>query len=42
MRFAVRSHQRAHAAKLRVVLQKKYLPTEGHDENGIPVLVEQR
>ncbi|MBQ4812635.1 3-ketoacyl-CoA thiolase [Pseudoalteromonas luteoviolacea] len=39
--FAVRSHQRAHAASVEGRFAKEILPTEGHDEHGIPVLVEQ-
>ncbi|KZN35931.1 3-ketoacyl-CoA thiolase [Pseudoalteromonas luteoviolacea S2607] len=39
--FAVRSHQRAHAASVEGRFAKEILPTEGHDEHGTPVLVEQ-
>ena len=38
--FAVRSHQRAHAATVEGRFAREILPTEGHDDDGVPVLVE--
>jgi acetyl-CoA acyltransferase len=38
--FAVRSHQRAHAATVEGRFAREILPMEGHDADGAPVLVE--
>ncbi|CCQ10687.1 3-ketoacyl-CoA thiolase [Pseudoalteromonas luteoviolacea B = ATCC 29581] len=38
--FAVRSHQRAHAATLEGRFKSEILPIEGHDDDGVLILVE--
>jgi acetyl-CoA acyltransferase len=38
--FAYRSHQRAHAATIEGRFSREILPIQGHDDDGIPVLVE--
>ncbi|MBE0370031.1 acetyl-CoA acyltransferase [Pseudoalteromonas aurantia 208] len=38
--FAYRSHQRAHAATVEGRFSREILPMQGHDDDGVPVLVE--
>ena len=38
--FALRSHQLAHKATVNGGFSKELIPTMGHDENGVPTLVE--